>query len=227
MPSKFRRIDIGKAIANYLQMEDQKNFPALLHTDELLPVICIGGSSFSPPEVHKISDLVNGNLVGTSGKLYSAFGATYGADSVANPNFFADTYQSREHWIRGIELDLTYDGAGAAADAGQIVYIEGWIVSIYDSNQACRVIGANWTIKSGYTFYPWVFPQVRFHDLGDATVDHVQMGQWDGYVPSGFVFQVGLRRSQMVTLGTFPANTTLNGHIWVSEAPEGVTTNGH
>lgn len=225
MPSKYNNLAIGKAVAEYLGVQDQKNFPALLHTDELLPIICIGGKSFSPPEVHSIADLVNGNLVGLQGKLYSAFGELGGANSLANPDRFAETYQAREHWIRGIELDLTYDAAGATTDDGQIVYIEGWIQSITDVTQAVRVISVNWAIKTGYTFYPWVFPQTRFQENGAAA--DVEMGQWNGYVPPGFLFQVGIRRSQMVTLGTFPANTTINGHIWLSEAPAGVCTNGH
>lgn len=225
MPSKFLNIRIGKAISSFLGLQDQKNFPALLHTDELLPVVAVGDGCFRVPEVHSIADLVNGNLVGLSGKLYSAFGGLFGAVSLASPDRFSDTFAAREHWIRGIELDLTYNAAGAAADDGQIMFIEGWIQSISDVTQAVRVISVNFDIKTGYTFYPWTFPSTRFQEKGVAPP--VEMGQWDGYVPPGFVFQVGIHRSQMVTLGTFPAGTTVNGHIWISEAGEGVCTNGH
>lgn len=225
MPSKLLNRSIGKGIASFLGLMDQKNFPDRMHTDELLPVLPVGDGSFRVPEVHSIADLVNGNLVGLQGKLYQAWGPlVFGAVSVANPDRFANTFVNKEHWIRGIELDLTYDAAGSVTDDSQIVYIEGWIQHMSDVTQAVRVISVNWDIKGNYTFYPWVFPQVRFQEKG--AVPAVQMGQWDGYVPPGFVFQVGIRRSQMVTLGTFPANTTINGHIWISEAAEGVTTNG-
>lgn len=224
MASKFENFDIGRAVAKFLMLKDPKNFPVHLNTDELQPVFCIEGPNAA--ETWASADLVNVAMDGRATYAYTAFGpsAVGSTNAVASPLIFngADS-TPRAHWIRGLSLNLTYDAAGAIADAGKLRQLLGWLFDPTGFTRLIFVLSHAVEIKSGLPIYSFNWPE--YNVPGQNTFGGFSSAKgWNGYVPPGwsFVIQMGSYSASSV----FPANTTLNGQIAVSEMPDGFTYSG-
>lgn len=222
-----------RSLADRLGIEgvDQRA-PIVLDTSRLVPVVLAGGLyACNEPELNAFMDLTNQSMDARSQYGYGLWGpeaswlaASY--NEVASPQKLL-SYENKEHWVRAMRVVLTYAAAGAVADNQKRMLIQVEVRNFTGTpNDIAYVIEHRFVVRTGQTFYSWVFPQGNMSPLVafNMTEQSLPYGRWDGYVPPGYFAGVRILRDDG---GVWPADTTLHGEVWISEAPEGVITNGH
>lgn len=231
MASKFLNLALSKAVAAFLNVKDPKDFPSVLHTDELTPVLAIPGPTV--PENWQSSDIVNIVLSGLGIPDYyvQLWGNTnlYPAvfDAIVSPNIFTDQNPgNKAHKVRAVRGLLTYNAAGALADNGTMHLFQIILYQFPPDPAAAPprpipVVSYMMEIKTAYLTYEFVWPEMSIVGGTSAGVRNIGGGKWDGYVPPGWMAAAVIQRYALA--GAYPAATTWNGQIAVSEVPLGVT----
>jgi hypothetical protein len=141
MGSKFENFDIGRAVAKFLKTKDPKNFPTELNTDQLQPVICVGSFGTIP-------DRVAGLAAGVILDNLSAFVQDI---VLPNPGGLLPPNANLDTLIMGIELDISYNAAGAIADNGKVMSVAGsWTLNLANPVTVFDfIISRNFTVATG------------------------------------------------------------------------------
>lgn len=208
-------------LAALLGMEGvSQRAPVAMDTSRLVPTISVPGPRV--PDEYKSADLVSAFIAGMPDYYYQPLGINAGsADTFATPQPFTNI--ERPHWIRQCKLILAYNAAGAAADAGRYVRFLGNLLDFRNA-RLCPVVSHVVEIVAGLTVYEWDWPECNI-PCGPNINLSTGMRGWNGYVPPGYQWQVGIE--YYVPGGApFPLGTSVNGNIVVSEPPEGFHYSG-
>lgn len=202
-----------QALGRLLSIEDVKQAPARLKTDELIPVVNVE-PAWSSYETWSYTATVQ--MTGESYWSWDVAGRGFGVVPPSlSTNARQDT-QDKETVIMGMAVDLAYDAAGLAADAGVVLSM---VAYRYDGSFGIlsQAIDPAWvtvgTAAVGDHYY-WS------HEWGvtQKGAPEQMISRGPIWVPEGCSY--GLTSARLAG-GSFPANTTLTVTAFGVQVPKG------
>lgn len=216
MGSRFENFDLGRAIAGILGMKDPKNAPTSFNTDELQSVIEVG--RLQDVETYMQGSWNGGLATFNNGSIDLVGTIGTGATTIPGGGLLAAAAQDRDVRLLNMNVQVSYNVAGGAADAGVVSSVlvamsapgVGLSFPIYDEFGVAAAT-PNLTPQ-------WNYPQGAI--VRNAPAQRaLQGGQWDGLIPRGFSCEVVVSR---VGGGVYPVSTSTTGTFLLAIGPKGV-----
>lgn len=226
MSSEIGNKSLLRQLGDYFKVVSVKQSPGQLNTEEIQVTadiisfedsLLVGGQFTNPIA-----------MVGKSAEGVVLIGTTTypGLATSLWPKIIGD-FEDKEFKLIQMFMEVTYDAAGAAADAAAGVVLT-LTINIQDQvGEIYPVVTEDWACVDAAITVPniWNFPQgVRVDEVG-GTFDWIQQGPgWNGRIPYGFrlFFAIGRRLKNGGAAGNFPANTVLTGRAIIHKRQSGL-----
>lgn len=216
---------IMRALGKVLGIEDVKQAPARLKTDELVPVVGLdpGMAGYQTWQTFGAGL----SLAGISSAAWPIVGNVSGA-AIFDP-FRQLENGDKEFAVLGLRVVITFTDAGAVADEGQTPFVSYWRQQTAAGAQAPESYIEMGMIEpvGGPSYFIHSIPmQLRKHryevgDPGPATVPTLNIRPL--WVPAGSFFGLTVAKTSG---SNFPAGTTVDVAAWGVHCPQGMRPPG-